>query len=584
MLDLRTPHDYIAAIKRRRFSLAMPLLAGAVLSGIVAVIWPPSYKSVATILIEEPDVPRDLISSTVTSYADERIQVISQRVMTTPNLIDLIDKFSLYEKEREYEPISIIVDDMREDVSLQLVSADARNPRSGRAETATIAFSLSFEHRNAGTAQKVLNELVTLYLAENKRSRREKAAETTEFLTGEADRYRQTLDEIEANIAEFKKLHAGNLPAQFTAKMQMKTRLESNLSDNRRRVQDIEERKIYLQAQLSQIDPELPPQTGAGATTIDRLKALRIQFVTLSSKYGSSHPDVRKLAREIEALEQEVGPAGRRAVLEEQQRAYQEELAALRRKYSEKHPDVAKLRRQLEEVEAQLKTMPSNGVATTSKTVKNPTYLQFKAQLNALDTEMQTLLEQREELTATINRYEEELLAAPEIEREYTGMIREYERQLANYKAVKGKLTAAELGESLEAESKAEQFSLIEPPTRPVEPVKPNRPAILALGIALSLSIGAGLVALREVLDTAVYGPLQLASVSGVPPLVVIPRIETPGEKRRNWALKGAIVTGVALGLGLLVIGVHFLYLPLDVIWSILERKLELFLGVTFGA
>ena len=63
----------------------------------LALAWPPTYRSTGTILIEQQEIPTDLVRSTVTSYADERVQIISQRVMTTQNLLEIIRRYELYQ-------------------------------------------------------------------------------------------------------------------------------------------------------------------------------------------------------------------------------------------------------------------------------------------------------------------------------------------------------------------------------------------------------------------------------------------------------------------------------------------------------
>ena len=84
--------DYIDAFRRRRKSILSVAGVIFVISVIVALLWPPTYRSAATILIEEQEIPTDLIRSTITSYATQRIQTISQRVMTRANLMQIIEK------------------------------------------------------------------------------------------------------------------------------------------------------------------------------------------------------------------------------------------------------------------------------------------------------------------------------------------------------------------------------------------------------------------------------------------------------------------------------------------------------------
>src|SRR5690242_9757687 len=92
--------DYIQAFRRRRISILATISVLFAISLLAALLWPPTYRSVATILIEEQEVPSDLIRSTITSYATQRIQTISQTVMTRANLMQIIEKYNLYADRR----------------------------------------------------------------------------------------------------------------------------------------------------------------------------------------------------------------------------------------------------------------------------------------------------------------------------------------------------------------------------------------------------------------------------------------------------------------------------------------------------
>ena len=44
----------------------------------------------------EQEIPEELVSSTVTGYAAERIQILSQRILTTKNLLNIINRNDLF--------------------------------------------------------------------------------------------------------------------------------------------------------------------------------------------------------------------------------------------------------------------------------------------------------------------------------------------------------------------------------------------------------------------------------------------------------------------------------------------------------
>ena len=178
----KTLQDYLAILSRRKVPMLITMLIVFLLGIIIAMVWPPTYRSSATILIKEQEIPSELVMSTVTSFAAQRIQTISQRVMTRDNLMRIIDKYDLYVKDRKRYTTEEVLADMRKDIGLNMISADVVDPRSGRPSSATIAFTLSFAGDNPGSVQKVAGELTSLFLAENLKTRKEKASETYLFL------------------------------------------------------------------------------------------------------------------------------------------------------------------------------------------------------------------------------------------------------------------------------------------------------------------------------------------------------------------------------------------------------------------
>src|SRR5580658_4620257 len=132
---LSLPEMLVIGRRRMRAMLGAGA-AGVALSVLLALFLPPVYESMATILIEQQEMPTDLVRSTVTSYADERVQVISQRVMTTQTLLDIIRRYDLYPRERERESREALVARMRDDIAVKMISADVIDPRSGRPTTA----------------------------------------------------------------------------------------------------------------------------------------------------------------------------------------------------------------------------------------------------------------------------------------------------------------------------------------------------------------------------------------------------------------------------------------------------------------
>ena len=136
----------LSGFKRRRKTLLLTLLLGLVATLLAVIFIPAKYLSRSTILIEQQEIPEDLVRSTVTSYADQRIETITQRVMTTSNLWQIVEKYDLYPDERKRETRQFVLEKMRDDgISRNVISAEVVDPRSGRPTEATIAFQLAFK-------------------------------------------------------------------------------------------------------------------------------------------------------------------------------------------------------------------------------------------------------------------------------------------------------------------------------------------------------------------------------------------------------------------------------------------------------
>jgi len=579
--DVRSLGDYVAILKRRKAQLFVPLLVLFGVAVLVAFALPPVYRSSATILIEQQDIPPEMVQSTVTSYANQRIKTIEARVITRSNMSEIIEKYGLYADDLRTKTMEEVLEDMREDIDLELLNAEVVDPRTGRPTEATIAFTLAFDHESPDLAQKVANELTSLFLNENLRERTEAAQETSQFLTQEAERLEKQISDLEAQLAEFKAKNVNRLPELNQLNLQIMERTERELMEIQRQIRSLEERRIYLESELAQINPNTSIMSATGERILgpaDRLRALEAEYVSLSAVYGAQHPDIIKMRREIEALRKETGMGPDAEELHAQLTDARAELAAAREQYSPEHPDVKRLERSVAALEAQLQEASTGDAKPTTASVKpdNPAYIQLQAQLNAAEEDLKALRAQESALKAKIAGYETRLVQTPQVEREYRALTRDYENAVAKYQEIKAKQMQARLAEELEKDSKGERFVLIEPPVLPEVPEKPNRLAIVFLGLVLSIGGGLGSVAISERVDGSVYGVRGVRSVLGAPPLAAIPYIQDEREQRADRRRKWNVLLVVIVLIALALTAVHFLYKPLDVLWFMAQRELGL--------
>lgn len=573
-------HDYIAAFRRSKRQFAAILGGILFLSLLLAVLLPPTYRSSATILIEEQEIPSDLVRSTITTYATQRLQMIGQRVMTRANLNKIIEKFDLYADARQRLTEEEIIERMRSDIALETISADIIDPRTGRPSTVTIAFTLSYDSRDPDLAQRVASEITSLYLEENLKTRAQRTAETSDFLEEEARQMGEHVSDLERKLADFKEQNLNSLPEQKQINIDLMDRSERELIQIDNEIRSLEDRKFYLDGQLAQIKPDVPVISSTGERILspeDRLKSLKAEYLAMASRYSDKHPDVVKARLEINSLKPDAGDPESGLELAKYLTQLDGQLASLREKYSEHHPDIVNLRKQISALDAELKRVQMTRTIRdiTSGQPENPAYITLQAQRDGVIQDLRTLRKRRGDVKAKLGEYEKRLLQTPKVERQYLELVRDYENATARYRELKAKAMEAEVAEQLERKSKGERFSIIEPPLVPEQPVKPNRPAIAFLGMMLAMAGGFGYVLLTENMDQTVRGMKRIAVLAGTAPVSVIPYLKTDEEISQQQRIR---TVGVLAGLGLILLVlalVHWLWIPLDVLWFRGLRKVD---------
>ncbi len=575
----KTLQDYIAVLSRRKVSIIVTMMVVFLLGVVVALVWPPTYRSSATILIKEQEIPVELVRSTVTSYATQRIQTISQRVMTRNNLMQIIEKYNLYVEERKQKTSEQVLEEMRQDINLDMISSDVVDPRTGRPGTATIAFTLSFQGSNPSSTQKVAGELTSLFLAENLKTRKEKASETYVFLTDETDKLSEKITEIENKLADFKEQHSNSLPEMSAMNLSMLSRVENELVQVEADLRSNKEKRFYLESQLAQINPLTNMRSATGVSILDpvsRLKALEAEYVSMTAKYSPQHPDVIKIKREIEGLKQQVGESVDYTEKAKELSAKKSELGTVQKKYGDSHPDVVKLKKVISRLEKDLKSASSNlEKDIMQEQPDNPAYISILTQLKTVKSAIQSVKERRSQLKKKLAELEKRIANTPVVEKEYQKLNRERSNALARYQDIKSRQMEAEIGQQMEKESKGESFILIDPAQFPERPIKPNRIAIGFMAFILAIVCGTGLAVLQEMLDSSIRGTRSITNMLTSPPLAVIPFIYNTQDLLRKKRATRWVFISIIAGIFSVVLFVHFFLTPLDVLWFRAMRKAE---------
>lgn len=523
--------DYIAILRRRKKQVLGTAAVVFLISAVLAFVIPPVYRSKATILIEQQEVPRDLVSTTVTGYANQRLQIIQKRVLTHENLLEIAKKSQLYpEMLKSESDASKIISRMQGGIKVETVSANVTDPSSGRSTMATISFTVSYDGEEPVVTQKVAEELTNLFLNANILLRTQQAERTSGFFSEEEKKLGQQLADLESRLAEYKKRNTGRLPELMGLNMSLMERAQKEMEDLDRQITTLEERRLELQGQLATVEP----YTGQGPG--GRLREVQAQYLSAAAVYAPNHPDVVKLRRELEMLRKETGAVDERESLDREYKKVSAELASARDIYAENHPDVVRLKASLASIEGKLRSSSAATPMGLALKPDNPAYISIQTQLATINISLKAAHEQRLRAMQKSSEYEGRLVQTPGVEQEGLALQREYDSTAKKYREIKEHLMGADIAVEMEKEQRGERFSLLVAPTLPTSPEMPNRRVFLLLGIVLGFGSGIGYASIAEYMDRTIRGSGAIAAVLRAPPLAVIPHIslgEAVAENRR---------------------------------------------------
>jgi len=93
--------EWYATIARRRYvHFLIALLIGWLAVYGASWVIPPTYKSNTLILVEQPTMPKNYVEPNVGSNLQDRLQSITEQILSRTHLLSIIKKLHLYENTR----------------------------------------------------------------------------------------------------------------------------------------------------------------------------------------------------------------------------------------------------------------------------------------------------------------------------------------------------------------------------------------------------------------------------------------------------------------------------------------------------
>lgn len=483
---------FYLAIFWRRFPYFFVLLSLGTAAGlIVALTQQPIYVAEARLVVESQQIPDELAASTVQTDSSEQLQIIQQRIFTRDNLLEIANRFDVYE-DTDSTSDRLRPDEKIEDLS-QRIRVDV-------GVDAAAVVTISFDDPSPQRAAAVTNEIVTLILQENIKMRTTVSRQTLEFFAQETEQLEQELSQMRGQILAFQEANLEALPDSLNFRRSQQAAAQERILElDRERIQ-LRERRDRL-VQLYEQTGEVGLLGNAARTPEEaELQELLDEYARTSALLSDDNPRVLILRAQIAALE---------GIVASQQAA------------------------------ASAGAIDALGAPLTPFEVQ---LADLEGQINFIDEQKAQIVEALEELSSSIAATPGNALTLATLERNFANLRAQYDRAVQN-RAV------AEVGDTIEALSKGQRITVIEQAIPPASPTRPNRRLIAAMGIGAGLGLGLGLIALLEFLNTAIRRPVDIIEGLKITPIMTLPYMRTRGQiwRRRLIILFALVVVLVGV-------------------------------------
>jgi polysaccharide chain length determinant protein (PEP-CTERM system associated) len=498
--------DYLEMLRRRRWMLLIPTVVFCGGTYLISLALPNQYTSRTLVLVEQQKVPDNYVKSVVTEDIGQRLGTMQEQILSRTRLQPIIDKFGLFKKDKNKVAMEDLVDRLRKSISVVPIQSLVTTK-----EGELPGFSISFTADDPRLAQQVCGEILSMFTEENLRLREQRAEGTTDFLKGQLDQAKRSLDEQDAKLAEFQRKYMGALPGNEQSDISMVTSLTSQLD--------------AVTGQLSRAQQDLTYQESILAQQLGAWQASQ----STGGGVASSGP--------------------RQDPLDQQLNASQTELALLQARYTPDYPDIVKLKASIEELKKKIdenaKQAKDKPAPTTDlPTRKEPAEIQqTRLQIHQTKTLIQEATREQARLKQQLATYQSRVSMSPAVDQQYKELTRDYQTALLFYNDLLAKKGQSEMATSLERQQQGEQFSIMDPPNLPEKPSFPNRPAFAGGGLGFGLALGVGIILLMEFRDKSLRTENDIQHFLDLPTLARIPDVEKAKsvKKPRRSQKKAAV-------------------------------------------
>lgn len=476
---------------RRRWVVLLPVAAG-LLAGLIIghpKVLHPIYRASSTLLLEFPQpVSRELQGILPESGMQEQLARLQSIMQSNDFLLKVGDKTGLRDdaglrkwvakSRKQYPDMSV-----QELQDLRLTQWLRESIRMGRGRAGENVIVISVVDYYPDRARLIAQNLTTGVIEANRSAQLDRVRSLHDFSVEQLVVYKQRLSEAEQRLQEAQR---------GLAAVQVNTSLvnESNLGETRR-------------------------LRGEAASDLDRLSRDRDDLrSSVEARSSTAAVQLRNLAA--------TSWTGALNEIRELERSYAEATIPSGARPEQAGETIALvIARKLEEAGSDASQMVAGSALSIPATLQRDAValLVAEARVTGASTRLTAY-------DALLDAYQARASGTPQKETTLKRLTEEVETDRSLYNAFVQQLASSQISEAFETTKAAGRLTVIEPASRPLAPVKPNRVAVAVLAAIVGLACGIGALVILERHDQTFRDARETERALGLRVLGTLPQIE----------------------------------------------------------